>query len=62
MRHEDDCELADEGLGFVARILDRSGREERGIGGGCFGAATACGSMPVFSSMNRDIHSKSLDD
>lgn len=62
MKHDDDCEMTEEGLGFVAKILDRSGREERGIGGGCLEAAAACGLMPVFSSMNWDIHSKSLDE
>ena len=55
-------EETDDGLGFVAMILERSGRDERGIGGGAFGAVAAWGLMPVFSSMNWHIHFNSLED
>ena len=34
-------EETDDGLGFVALSLERSGRDERGIGGGAFGALAA---------------------
>ena len=34
-------EETDDGLGFVAMSLERSGRDERGIGGGAFGAVAA---------------------
>lgn len=58
---EEEEETNEEGFGLVARILERSGREERGIGGGALGAVAAWGAMSVFSVMNRDIHSRSLD-
>lgn len=58
---EEEEETNEVGFGFVARILERSGREERGIGGGALGAVAAWGAMSVFSVMNRDIHSRSHD-
>ena len=38
---EEEEETNEEGFGLVASILERSGREPRGIGGGALGAVAA---------------------